>query len=99
MALNHNDTDVQTLKINSFATLADYQAAYGQGLIDSSEISFIDEPLQADWNQTIGTAPDFIRNKPSIPTPTAADAGKVLTVSTAGAFVLELVANAEQTQY
>ena len=67
MALNHTDTDVQTLRINSFATLADYQAAYGQGLVDSNEISFIDEPIQADWSQTIGTAPDFIRNKPSIP--------------------------------
>lgn len=66
MPLNHTDTDITTLKINSFETLADYQAAYAQGLIDSNELSFIDESLQADWNQSDSTAPDYIKNKPTI---------------------------------
>ena len=55
------------LRATSFETLADYQAAYAQGLINDNELSFIDENIQPDWNQTIGTAPDYIKNKPSIP--------------------------------
>lgn len=68
MALNHTDTELQELKINNFATLADYQAAYAQGLIDSNELSFIDENLQPDWSQTDSEAADYIKNKPTLST-------------------------------
>ena len=39
------------------------------------------ESVQADWNQTVTTAGDYIKNKPTIPT-TAADVGAVPTTRT-----------------
>lgn len=68
MPITHSDTDLSTLRINNFDTLADYRAAYQAGYIDGNEISFIDEDLQADWNQSDPNEPDYIKNKPILST-------------------------------
>lgn len=68
MALTHTDTPVSTLKINKFATKADYDAAIAQELITENELSFVEETTQANWTQSDTTAPDYIQNKPTIPT-------------------------------
>lgn len=67
MALSHTDTDIQKVKINKFSTLADFTAAQTGGLIGPDEISFVDEPINADWNQSDSTKVDYIKNKPTIP--------------------------------
>lgn len=67
MALSHTDTDIQKVKINKFSTLADFTAAQTGGLIGPDEISFVDEPINADWNQSDSTKADYIKNKPTIP--------------------------------
>lgn len=67
MALSHTDTDIQKVKINKFSTLADFTAAQTGGLIGPDEISFVDEPINADWNQSDSTKADYIKNKPIIP--------------------------------
>lgn len=67
MALSHTDTDIQKVKINKFSTLADFTAAQTGGLIGPDEISFVDEPINVDWNQSDSTKVDYIKNKPTIP--------------------------------
>lgn len=67
MALLHTDTGIQDFKINKFSTLADFTAAQTGGLIGPDEISFVDEPINADWNQSDSTKVDYIKNKPTIP--------------------------------
>ena len=68
MALTHTDTPVSTLKINKFATKADYDAAIAQGLITENELSFVEETTQANWTQSDTSAPDYIKNKPTLAT-------------------------------
>jgi hypothetical protein len=66
MALNHNDVELPELIINHFNTLADYQAAYQGGFISGTDITFIDENIQADWDETDSGSPAYIKNKPVI---------------------------------
>lgn len=66
MALNHNDVELPELIINHFDTLADYQAAYQAGFISGTDITFIDENIQADWDETDSGSPAYIKNKPVI---------------------------------
>lgn len=66
MALNHNDVELPELIINHFNTLADYQAAYQAGFISGTDITFIDENIQADWDETDSGSPAYIKNKPVI---------------------------------
>lgn len=84
MSLEVTSSVSETFKINYFSNVSDYSEAMNQNLIDSTEISFIGEHLQADWNQTDDTQPDYIRNKPSgIMLPSfnpSSDEGKVLQI-------------------
>ena len=66
MGLIHTDTPVSDLKINKFASVADFEAAQAQSLIGADEISFIDEAMQVDWSQSDDTEPDYIKNKPDL---------------------------------
>lgn len=66
MALNHNDVELPELIINHFNTLADYQAAYQGGFISGTDITFIDENIQPDWDETDSGSPAYIKNKPVI---------------------------------
>ena len=66
MPLTYTDTDIKSLTINSFETLADYQEAVQNNLIGTGDICFIDENLQADWDQVSTVAPDYIKNKPTL---------------------------------
>jgi len=67
MALTPTQTPINDLKIHKFSTLADFQTAQQQSLIGQNEFSIVEEPVQADWNQTSSSAPDYIKNKPTIP--------------------------------
>jgi hypothetical protein len=66
MPLNYNDSELQELIINHFDTLADYQAAYQSGFISGTDITFIDENIQADWTETDSGSPAFIKHKPTL---------------------------------
>lgn len=68
MPLTYTDNEVKTLTINTFETLADYQAALQAEQIGTNELCFIDEVYQVDWEQDDNTAPDYIKNKPTPPT-------------------------------
>lgn len=64
MALSHTDTDITDFKINQFNSLSDFQAAQSQGMIGENDVSFVNDTVQADWNENDSTAESFIRNKP-----------------------------------
>lgn len=90
MSLTHTDTPISNLVINRFETQAEYETAQQQGLIGQDDISIIDENIQADWNQSNTTAPDYIKNKPTIPTVNDA----TLTIQKNGTTVDTFTANA-----
>lgn len=46
MPLSSITSNIATLRINTFETLADYQYAYSNGLIDADELSLIEEDVQ-----------------------------------------------------